>query len=54
MADDFRKQSEVRDVELSSHNILPSANQPMGESHIGNVGIFQQLCMESLPHPSIC
>ena len=54
MADDFRKQSEVRDVGHSSQYILPSANQPMGESHIGSVGIFQQLCMESLPHPSSC
>ena len=35
MADDFLKRSEVRDVGHSSHNILPLANQPMGESHVG-------------------
>ena len=40
MADDFLKWSEeVRDVGCSPHNILPSANQLMGESHIGSVGI---------------
>ena len=35
VADNFLKHSEeVRDVGRSPRNILPSANQPIGESHI--------------------
>ena len=41
MAYDYLEQSEVRDVGCSPHNILPSANQPMGESDIGSANFRQ-------------
>ena len=41
MAYDYLEQSEVRDVGCSPHNILPSANQTMGESDIGSANFRQ-------------